>query len=69
MGVEGLEPSAKPPTKLQPLPGRGAKAGALATTPPPLDPELAALVVAWPTLPDPIRRAVLALVGVAGSTL
>jgi hypothetical protein len=29
------------------------------------DAELAALVAAWPTLPDPIKRAVLALVGSA----
>ena len=27
------------------------------------DPALAAVVAAWPALPDPIRRAVLALVG------
>jgi hypothetical protein len=29
------------------------------------DPELARIAGAWPTLPDPIRRAVLALVGTA----
>ena len=28
------------------------------------DPELAALVAAWPLLPEPIRRAMLALIGV-----
>ena len=28
-----------------------------------LDPELARVLAAWPDLPDPIRRAVLALVG------
>ncbi|MFO0842099.1 MAG: hypothetical protein U0797_06810 [Gemmataceae bacterium] len=27
------------------------------------DPDLAALVAAWPTLPDPVRAAVKALVG------
>lgn len=30
---------------------------------PPADPDLARLVEAWPNLPEPIRRAVLALVG------
>ncbi|MFO0800072.1 MAG: hypothetical protein U0804_21605 [Gemmataceae bacterium] len=33
---------------------------------PPADPVLAAVVAAWPTLPDPLRRAVLALIGAAG---
>ena len=30
------------------------------------DPDLAAVVPAWPTLADPIRRAVLALIGAGG---
>jgi len=30
------------------------------------DPDLAALVAAWPTLPEPIRRAMMALVGASG---
>ena len=29
-------------------------------------PDLAAVVAAWPTLPEPLRRAVLALIGAAG---
>ncbi|HJZ54481.1 MAG TPA: hypothetical protein VKE74_05960 [Gemmataceae bacterium] len=33
--------------------------------PAPNDPELARVVGAWPNLPEPIRRAVLALVGSA----
>ena len=37
----------------------GAESGALLT----LAPELAALVAAWPTLPDPIKSAIRALVG------
>jgi hypothetical protein len=31
-----------------------------------LDTDLASVIVAWPTLPEPIRRAVLALVTSAG---
>ena len=31
----------------------------------PTDPDLSRIVAAWPTLPEPIRRAVLALVGSA----
>jgi hypothetical protein len=31
----------------------------------PIDPDLAAILDAWPTLPEPIRRAMLALVGTA----
>jgi len=30
------------------------------------DPELAAVIDAWPTLPDAIRRGILAMVGAAG---
>jgi len=39
----------------------GAESGALTIA----DAELARLVAAWPTLPEPIRRAVLALVNSA----
>ena len=39
----------------------GAATGAVTPT----DPELARVVEAWPTLPEPLRRAVLALVGTA----
>src|SRR5262249_36569839 len=39
------------------------------TSPPadPLDPDLARVLTAWPTLPEAIRRAILALVGTAGA--
>jgi hypothetical protein len=33
--------------------------------PAPLDPDLARVVDAWPHLPEPIRRAMLALIGTA----
>lgn len=39
----------------------GAESGALAQKA--LDPDLSRILAAWPTLPEPIRRAVLALVG------
>jgi hypothetical protein len=43
-------------SKLGDLPGEGAaKSGAV-------DPDLSRLLSAWPTLADPIRRAILALV-------
>ena len=36
----------------------GAKSGALAT----VEPELASIIAAWPTLTEPIQRAILAMV-------
>jgi hypothetical protein len=40
----------------------GAETGAFSGQPLPDDRDLAAIVAAWPTLPAPIRRAVLALI-------
>ena len=40
----------------------GAECGALGAREAPADPELAAVIEVWPTLPDAIRRAVLAIV-------
>jgi hypothetical protein len=31
-----------------------------------IDPELARVIAAWPELPEPMRRAVLALIGATG---
>ena len=62
----GLEPSANllgNPTN--PAPG-GAESGALAPKTPAIDPALAALIDAWPTLPDAIRAGILAMVRAAG---
>jgi hypothetical protein len=42
--------------------GSGAKSGAVLADPFPADPDLAHIVATWPTLPEPIRRAMLALV-------
>jgi hypothetical protein len=43
--------------------GRSGDATEQAEGGPPLDAELATLVAAWPTLPDALRRAVVAIVG------
>jgi len=43
----------------------GAKSGALDTQKLPSDPNLARIIDAWPALPEPIRTAILALVGTA----
>lgn len=43
---------------------KGRKVGAPAgSTPDVLDADLARIVASWPTLPEPIRRAMLALIG------
>ena len=44
----------------------GAKSGALATQIGPIDPGLALLIEAWPTLLEPIRAGILAMVRAAG---
>jgi hypothetical protein len=44
---------------------RGAATGAVETQN--MSPELAKIVAAWPTLPDALRRAMLALIDSAGS--
>jgi hypothetical protein len=70
----GLEPTDECPTK----PGLSRVAPGSATqnptqSPSPIhstlltDPDLAAVAAAWPTLPEALRRAVLALIGAAGS--
>lgn len=48
-----------------PQPG-GAESGALGAREAPSDPELAAVVDAWPTLAEPIRAGILAMVRAAG---
>jgi hypothetical protein len=53
------------PGKSQGATGGGAKSGADSTAPSPADPDLACLIEAWPTLPEPIRRAMLALIETA----
>jgi hypothetical protein len=62
----GIEPHAlSPDNSTNPAPG-GAKSGALTIENLAIDPSLAALIDAWPTLPDAIRAGILAMVRAAG---
>ncbi len=62
----GIEPSANSPEiTINPAPG-GAKSGALTPTKANIDPTLAALIDAWPALPEAIRAGILAMVRAAG---
>ena len=63
MGIEPHPVSPENPTN--PAPG-GAKSGALAPQTPAIEPTLAALIDAWPTLPEAIRAGILAMVRAAG---
>jgi len=47
-------------------PGDGAKSGALSIISDKQDPNLAQLIDAWPTLEDPIRAGIMAMVRAAG---
>lgn len=71
MGAGGPELPLKSPVKTHISETGGANSGARsAPTGPestPVDPDLQRLVNAWPTLPEPIRAAVLALVGTGPS--
>ena len=61
-GFDTIAANALPDKGLQNLVlGGDAESGAPATSTP-IDPQLAAVVAAWPTLPEAIRRAVLALI-------
>ena len=65
MGEEGLEPSHDSPGKTPNSDSGGAECGALGVDRAPgtaaPDPDLEVIVAAWPTLPPPIRTAILAL--------
>jgi hypothetical protein len=63
MGIE--LPTHSTENSTNPAPG-GAESGALAPQNPAIDPALAALIDAWPTLPDAIRAGILAMVWAAG---
>jgi hypothetical protein len=62
----GIEPNQHSPEEYtNPAPG-GAKSGALDPEKAAIDPALASLIDAWPTLPEPIRAGILAMVRAAG---
>lgn len=63
---ESNPPTHSPKNSTTLVPG-GAKSGALAPAKPVIDPDLAALIDAWPRLPEPIKAGILALVRVAGA--
>jgi hypothetical protein len=72
MGDTGLEPTPKTPSETQVCDSGGSKcgnngAGFGAPTAPerPADPDLAALVAAWPTLPSAVRVGIVAMVRAA----
>jgi len=54
------------PQKILRIPPQAAQKAALTAENPPSDPHLAALIDAWPTLPDAIRAGILAMVRAAG---
>ena len=64
MGAAGFEPLRDSPGKSTVSDSGGSNSG---NTRSDSDPDLAAVVRAWGTLPEPIRRAVLALVGTVTS--
>ena len=72
MGDTGLEPPNV--TKLNDNELRhtedlgGAEAGAGRDNPPHIDVELAKVIEAWPTLPDAIKRAILAMLDACSSS-
>ena len=62
MGDTGLEQSALTPPKTTISKSACAESGALDARKPPSDPDLARLVEACPTLPEPIKRSIINLV-------
>jgi hypothetical protein len=62
----GIEPPPSSPENTAFPAQRGAKSGAPTPTRPNIDPALAALIDAWPTLPEAIRAGILAMVRAAG---
>jgi len=74
MGDAGLEHPANTPVKANVSKPGGAESGALegenapdSGAPGPADPELQAIIQAWPTLPMATRTVILALIGATAS--
>lgn len=66
MGDEGLESNPKSSRNDRVGNQGGAESGALGAREAPLDPQLAAVARAWPTLPEPIKAGILAMIRAAG---
>ncbi len=70
MGDTGLEPVTTTGCKTKHLQQRppmgGAESGAVVGRTAPSDPDLAKVIEVWPTLPDPIKRAIMAMIDACG---
>ena len=66
MGDTGLEPVNITGCKKQRPPVGGAESGAVGNNSTATDPDLAKVVEAWPRLPEPIKRAILAMIEASG---
>ena len=66
MGDEGLEHIAKLSGKLRHSTTGDAESDALSKDSDPIDADLAALIDAWPTLPQSIKAGILAVIRAAG---
>ena len=65
-GIEPSDVTSSEKTDLRQTPNqRAAKSAAVGDDLPPLDPELAQVIEAWPTLPPAIREAILAMLRAA----
>ncbi|MBN2580954.1 MAG: hypothetical protein JXB10_18365 [Pirellulales bacterium] len=62
----GIEPTLKTTEKQGDRSVRGAESGAQNAENRPIDPDLGAIIDAWPKLPDPIKAGILAMVRAAG---
>lgn len=65
MGDEGLEQPADSSGKTVSIQRGDAESDALRSQTVPIDSDLTRLVIAWPSLPDAVRRGILALLGEA----
>jgi len=69
MTLTGFDQGPDFPGKMQESVGRSAESSAVPAPPSTIDPDLARILDIWPSLAEPIRRAVLALVESAGPRL